>query len=61
MDPVRQLISRRQGIEEPHERCRIYERALRLIIAKTPHSPAAEIARQMLELGPADSGYAAMG
>ena len=48
MDPVRQLMSRGQGIEELHERCRIYERALRLIIAKTPHSPAAEIARQML-------------
>jgi hypothetical protein len=52
MDAIRQPISRRQGIEELHERCRIYERALRLIIAKTPHSFAAEIARETLELGP---------
>ena len=58
MDPVRQLIPRRQ-IEELGERCRIYERSLRLIMAKTPHSPAAEIARQTLELDPltSDSGH----
>ena len=54
MDPIRQLIPRRQ-IEELGERCRIYERSLRLIMAKTPHSPAAEIARQTLELGPGDA------
>ena len=47
MDPVRQLIPRRQ-IEELGERCRIYDHALRLIIVKTPHSLAAQIARQTL-------------
>jgi len=58
MDPVRQLIPRRQ-IEELGERCRIYDHALRLIIVKTPHSLAAEIARQTLELDPltSDSGH----
>jgi hypothetical protein len=54
MDPIRQLIPRRQ-IEELGERCRIYDHALRLIIVKTPHSLAAEIARQTLELGPGDA------
>jgi hypothetical protein len=42
------------GIEELRERCRLYERALRLIIAKAPGSPAAEIAKSSLELGAFD-------
>jgi hypothetical protein len=32
----------------------IYERALRLIVAKVPDSPAAEIAKNTLELGAFD-------
>jgi hypothetical protein len=42
------------SIEELREKCRIYERALRLIIAKVPDSPAAEIAKNTLELGAFD-------
>lgn len=42
------------SIEELRERCRIYERALRLIIAKVPDGPAAQIAKNTLELGAFD-------
>jgi hypothetical protein len=42
------------SIEELREKCRIYERALRLIIAKVPDSPAAVIAKNTLELGAFD-------
>jgi hypothetical protein len=41
-------------IEELRERCRLYERALRLILAKVPGSLAAEIAKNTLELGAFD-------
>jgi transcriptional regulator with XRE-family HTH domain len=42
------------GIEELRERCRIYERALRMIMTKLPNSPAAKTAKHALQLGEFD-------